>query len=53
MAVYLSYDISVGEADHYPVLGCVILGLVLNNQTFSSTIISLALYNRSQPMIME
>lgn len=40
---YLADDVPVGEADNHPVLGCVVLILVLNDQALASKEVSLAL----------
>lgn len=43
LSTHLAYDVPVGEADNHPILGCVVLVLVLNNQALSGKVISFSL----------
>lgn len=40
---HLADDVPVGGADNHPILGCVVLILVLNNQALSGKVISFSL----------
>ncbi len=41
---HLADDIPVGETDDHPVLGCVVLVLILNDQALTSKVVSLSLW---------
>lgn len=44
MYAYLADNVPVGETDNHPVLGCVVLVLILNNQALTSKEVSLSLW---------
>lgn len=45
---HLTDDVSVGEADDHPVLGCVVFVLVLDNQAFAGKVVSFSLCDEKQ-----
>lgn len=50
---YLADDVPVRETDNHPVLGCVVLVFVLDDQAFTSKVVSLSLWKTSHIQFLQ